>query len=82
MILGRQDVINELTRLVPHMLKICSYKLESDDPNRGESFFYSHPQYNSTNVETIESYGSTYFILNLESMYHWGNWIKVDESGN
>lgn len=45
MILGRQDVINELTKLVPHMLKVCSYRLESDDLNRGETYFYDHPQY-------------------------------------
>lgn len=35
MILGRKDVIKELTTIVPHMLQVCSYRLESDDPNRG-----------------------------------------------
>lgn len=45
MILGRQDVINQLTKLVPHMLKVCSYRMDSDDPNRGETYFYEHPQY-------------------------------------
>jgi hypothetical protein len=67
------------------MLQVCSYKVESDDANRGESYFYNHPQYlNASNAEkeVVESYGSTYFILNLESIHHWGNWIKMDENGN
>jgi len=68
MVLGRQDVINELVKIVPHMLQVCSFRLESDDPDRGESYFYNHPQYANANAnekEVIESYGSTYFILNL-----------------
>lgn len=47
MILGRQDVINQLGKIVPHMLKVCSFKMESDDPNRGEAFFHDHPQYSN-----------------------------------
>jgi hypothetical protein len=27
MILGRQDIIHELTKLVPHILKVCSYRI-------------------------------------------------------
>lgn len=35
MVLGKQEVVNKLKRIVPHLIKICCHRLESDDPNRG-----------------------------------------------
>lgn len=29
----------------------------------------------------IDTLGSTYFILSLESIYHWARWIPIDSSG-
>lgn len=85
MILGRQDVINQLTKLVPHMLKVCSYHLDLNDPNRGESYFFEHPEYSNgspTERQDIERLGSTYFTLNLESIYFWAKWVPADQYGN
>lgn len=51
MILGREDVVESVKKLVPHLLKICSHDLESDDPNRGETIFHEHPSYLRTDKE-------------------------------
>ena len=84
MILGKDDVKSALTKIVPHMLKICSYRLESESPSRGETFFNEHSSYKKANEEEtreIERCASTYFILTLESIMHWAEWIPVDEFG-
>ena len=50
------------------MLKICSYQLEDDSPDRGETFFNYHSAYIGGGEEErreIERYASTYFILTL-----------------
>ena len=85
MILGRSDVINALTTLLPEMVKICEYKYESDSADRGETFFNNHVEYLKADEEekrAIELYGSTYFTLTLESILHWAKWIPADENGN
>ena len=49
MILGRQDVVTALIKIVPHMLKICSFRLEDDNFDKGETFFNDHPAYKKGN---------------------------------
>jgi|JI6StandDraft_1071083.scaffolds.fasta_scaffold07287_3 hypothetical protein len=43
MLLGNPHVITSLEKLVPSLLKICSYKLDSKDANRGTTYFQAHP---------------------------------------
>lgn len=51
MILGRNDVINELVCIVPHMIKICLHRKEENHPERGETLFNSHPNYMAADEE-------------------------------
>lgn len=43
MLLGSAHVIAALERLMPLLMKICSYRLDSQDTNRGITYFQSHP---------------------------------------
>ena len=43
MLLGNPHVIASMEKLVPSLLKICSYRLDSQDADRGTTYFQSHP---------------------------------------
>jgi len=43
MILGQEDIVKRVEKLIPILVKICSYELNSSDPDRGETFFHDHP---------------------------------------
>lgn len=43
MVLGQEDILKKVEKLVPQLTKICSHELGSADPDRGESYFHNHP---------------------------------------
>ena len=85
MILGHEAIIKRVERLVPHLTKICSHELGSADPDRGDTFFHYHPAYSRLTDEEerreVDTLGSTYLILSLESVLHWAQWVPHDPTG-
>ena len=43
MVLGQEDILKRVEKLIPQLTKICSHELGSTDPDRGETYFHSHP---------------------------------------
>ncbi len=43
MVLGQEDVVKRVEKLIPQLTKICSHELTSSDPDRGETYFHDHP---------------------------------------
>ena len=92
MVLGQEDVVKRVEKLIPQLTKICSHDLPSSDPDRGETYFHDHPctlalmiaylkLTDEDEKKQIDTLGSTFLILSLESVYHWARWIPLDSTG-
>jgi hypothetical protein len=92
MLLGEPQVIASVEKLVPAIHKICSYRLDSTDPNRGSTYFQNHPstvnfiegflKANPKEKENLKLLGSSLLIICLESMRVWAGWVPVAQNGS
>ena len=68
MVLGQEDIVRKVEKLIPQFTKVCSHDLNSADPDRGETYFHDHPGNSQISQLT----------LNLQMQKKRSKWTHLD----
>ena len=74
-----------MERIIPVLTKIASYRMESKEPSRGETYFRNWTKYADKNNEerqNIDVVGMSLVIMALESIKVWAEWIPSNPNGS